>query len=104
MRRRGAVGDAAAAEIGARAERLVARAGEHDDAHVVVGARARDRVAQTLHDSERHRVATLGTIDRHARHARGVLVEHLVRHQFGIVFAYDSSRAGVRDRHRRGAR
>ena len=95
---------AAAHEIGARAERLVARAGEHDDAHAVVAARRGDRRAQALHHVERHRVAPFGPVDRDARDAVVDLVEHLASyHDRGW---YSRTLAGVLvycNRHRRGA-
>ena len=66
-------------EVGARAERLVARAGEHDDAHRRrrLGARA-IASRRPLHHAVRHRVAPLGPVDRHPGDAAGDLVQHLV--------------------------
>ncbi len=67
-----------AGEIGAGAERLVARAGEHDDAHVVVGLRDFEGVAQLGHHLPRQRVAAFGPVDRD----RGDAVGHVVQHRF----------------------
>ena len=69
-------------EVGARAERLVAGAREHDDADV---GRRRGRVAiasrSPLHHAVRHRVAPLGAVDRDAGDAARRLVQHLVGHR-----------------------
>ena len=66
--------DAGVLEVGARAE-PVTRAGEHDDAHVVVVAERLERLAQRDHHVERHRVHPLGTVQRHERDVRAGLVD-----------------------------
>ena len=67
LRRRHAL---ALLEIGARAERLVAGAGDHDRAHVVASrrARARARCSSQVHRA-RQRVAHVGPVERDPRDA-----------------------------------
>jgi hypothetical protein len=62
-------------EVGPSAEGSVAGAGEHDNPDGVIDTRGRQGIAQSLHDLERHRIATVGPIDRDARDSAGLVLE-----------------------------
>jgi hypothetical protein len=60
--------DAGVLEVGAGTERRPG-AGQHDHANAVVRTHLTQRIAQRDHDVERHRVHSLGPIERHQRHS-----------------------------------
>jgi len=76
--RRRVVGDATAAEVGARAERLVTRARKHDNVYGVVRSGPCECVPQPLHDTERHRVTALRSVDRDPSDTLLDVVQHLI--------------------------
>src|SRR5207244_692259 len=62
-------------DVGARDERLLARAGEDDDARRVVGGEVAQAVAQLGERLDVERVERVLAVDRHERDAAGVLDE-----------------------------
>ncbi len=89
VRRRRAVAFSAMPARSAPAQNALSPAPVSTTTRTSSSARARrHRVAQSLHHAERHRVAALGTIDRHPGHTAADLVQHLVGgHRSRIVFA-----------------
>ena len=81
VRRTFVLGDAA--EVGARAERPVARAREHDHSDRVVGARRGHRLPEPGHHAVRHRVAALGPVDRDPGDAVADVEENFFVHRAG---------------------
>ena len=67
-----------AAEVGAGAEDLLARAGQDDGADLVVVADPLHRVDELAEHLVRERVALLGAVQRHRGDAAGDLVEKLL--------------------------
>ena len=72
--------------IGARDERLAAGAGEHDDAHLVVGGEFGESACGRLPHLERHRVVPLGIVEGDDADARLLAREQLVGLSHGQSF------------------
>ena len=66
------------AEVGARAEDLVAGAREDDGVHPLVHASSPDRVHQLGEKLRRQRIALLGPVELHGGHAIADVVEELL--------------------------